>query len=648
MKKVNKYLNKLLIRLLISVNFLFLYFVTAIYAAPSGNIQLTIASPDPATAGEKITFQVIVLNTGAGSEKWLSGEYYLEAEIYDSNKAYIRKTDKYIGKTNIASGETFLAYIPFTVPTSYSGQYFYKITLTLKEQKIIVSEYLPFTIVELTKPPMQPSKVALGGNMILSGKYSQKTYEVYEASSNYTNSLNLNLVGKTFGSPVSLNLYALYSKDKQFELDNFLFNYYGNSVQVAFGDIQPAYNSLCLYGAGVRGLNLIGTRERFSVSVIGAESAKKQEGTSLANGIYERYLYGGKITQGLDILNAAIGGSYIISEDAKNSIKTPESTLPVRNKVVGGDGYFEFFENVSLKGEYAESQYWEDVSSGAVKDTGLKTTVSVVNVKNFSFTGIYSKIEPDFNSLGAPSSTKDKESYEISTNFSQPNICSLSVYLNNYHDNLNKDPNKTTSTQNIGSASIAFNIDKYPTLTLGYSINIAKGDPITALDNETKTPSVSLSHTIKSTTLSVSAQRSNFTDKTGVSSNLKSDMGNAGFSTRLSNNISVSAGATISETLNLISSTATTTNSYSLNMNFSNIIKEKLSAAVWGSYSTSIDKPVQSTDNTNLTGTVEFTYNLRENLATTLGFTHTDYVNNFINTESYKEESGNLRFSMSF
>ncbi|MDO8734143.1 MAG: hypothetical protein Q7K21_03175 [Elusimicrobiota bacterium] len=647
MKAMQNYKLKIKNYGLIFFIFHFSFFIfNCLYAAPSGNIQLSIASPDPATAGEKITFQVIALNTG--SEKWLSDDYYLEAEIYDAQKNYIKKTGKMKGKNDVNTGETSLAYLPFTVPSSFSGEYFYKITLTLKEQRIIVSEYIPFTIVELTRPLQPEKKVTVGGNAILSWKQSQKKYDVQGSSSDYNGSVNLNLVGNIYQTPVSLNVYALSTKEDQFDLDNFLLNYYGQKIQVAFGDIQPSYNSLTLYGAGIRGLNATGTTEKFSASVVGAQSAEKQEGTAIANGIYERYLYGGKINQGFTEMNTVLGVSYIESKDAENSIDSPGTTLPVKNTVIGGDAYFEPVDFLGIKGDYGQSTYWEDVSSGSVKDSGIRATVSSVNIKNFSFTGIYSKIEPDFNSLGAPTSTKDKESYELSTGYSLERSGSLSVYFNNYHDNLNKNPSNTTTTQNIGSVSLASGIPKYPVLTLGYSMNIARGDPIDALNNETKTPSVGISHTIRSTTVSLNGQQSKFKDKTGVSSDLKTDTGNLGLSTRIGENISISGGATLSKTLNIASSTETTTGSYSLNINYLNIIKDKLSAATWGSYTTSLDNPAETTDNINTTGTVELTYNLRQNLSATIGYTMNDYKDDITAANTYKENSGNVRLSMSF
>jgi len=67
----------------------FVVCVKHLFAAPSGNIQLLLAAPDPATAGDKILFQIIALNTGA--EIWKNSQYFFEVEIYDANKNYIIK-----------------------------------------------------------------------------------------------------------------------------------------------------------------------------------------------------------------------------------------------------------------------------------------------------------------------------------------------------------------------------------------------------------------------------------------------------------------------------------------------------------------------------------------------------------------------------
>ena len=113
-------------------------------------------------------------------------------------------------------------------------------------------------------------------------------------------------------------------------------------------------------------------------------------------------------------------------------------------------------------------------------------------------------------------------------------------------------------------------------------------------------------------------------------------------------NISISAGSTLSKVYNLISSTVTNSNSYSMNVNFANIIENKLSSAIWGSYTKSHDYPLQSTDNENITGTAEISYNIKDNLSATIGFTHTEYINDMNVTDTYKDESGNIRLSMSF
>jgi len=631
----------------LTISVFLVIYPSTVKCAPSGNIQLAIASPDPVKAGDKITFQNIILNTGA--EKWDAGDYFTEIEIYDKNRNYIRKAGKTTGKTTLNPGETALVYTPFSIPTAFEGDYFYKITLTLKEQRIIVSEYYTFTVIPLSQIPKPPSKISFGGNAILSWKQTQREYKMYGSSSSYTGSLNINMVGKAYDAPVSLNLYALYDDENDFDLDNFLLTYYGNTFLVALGDIQPAFNSLVLYGAGVRGLNVTASKRGFSGSVVVSQSAEKSEGTSSENGVYARYLWGGEIKQNLGFANSYLSGAYTGSKDDDNSLDTPgPSLLAAKNDVVGGSGYFEMLGKLGIKAEYAQSQYKEDISSGAVKDTGIKATASIINSDNLSLTGIYSKANPDFTSLGAPSSSKDKESYEISTAYNIPNWSSISVYLNKYSDNLAKDPNKTTSTQNIASGSISLQKPKFPIITLGYSLNSAVGDPKTALNNQTDTPSFSISHTLGATTLSASLQRSKFKDKTGVSDELKSDSGNFGIFTQIGQNLSVTTGATFSTVYNLATSTDTETGSYSISVNYNNLIKDKLSSALWGSYTTGKDKPQQSTNTENLTGTLEFTYNLKQNLSATLGFTHTSYTDDIYKDQTYKENSGNIRCSMSF
>jgi len=634
---------------LIIIQSLLINSTTLLYSAPSGNIQLAIASPDPVTAGEKLTFQVIALNTGA--EAWNAGDYYIEIEIYNSAKTYIKKIDRVTGKVKVSAGETSLMYIPFSVPTLFDGDYFYKVNLTVKQQRVIVSEYFGFSVIPLSQAPKPISKITVGGNAILSWKQTQRKYDIYGSSDDYNGSFNLNLIGKAYETPLSLNLYALYTKADQWSLDNFLFNYYGKTIAVAFGDIQPSFNSLVIYGAGVRGLNVTATDKQFSISAIGAESAKSVEGTASTNGTYERYLLGGEVKQNLSVMNACLAASYANSKDDRGSLDMPGPSLAaVKNNVAGANGYFEILEKLGLKGEYARSEYLQNVSvsSDSVADTGIKATASLLNFDNLTMSGVYSKINPDFNSLSSPSSTKDKESYEVSTNYSIPNWTSVSVYFNKYSDNLKKDPNKTTSTQNIGSASITLQRPNYPMLTVGYSLNQAVGSPKTALNNETNTPSLSLSHTFKMTTASLSVQRSKFSDKTNVSDNLKTDSGNLGLSTHLGRDFSFSAGATFSKVFNLVSSTATTTGSYSVSMNIGNIIKDKLSSAIWGSYTASKDNPKQNTDTKNLTGTAELTYNIRQDLSATVGYTYASNKDNFTDSQSYKENTGNIRFSMSF
>jgi len=86
-----------------------------------GKVQLAVPSPHPVKAGEKLTFQVILINTG--TEKWTAKEYSLRAEIYDAEKNYLTRTDSIKGRVEVEAGGTVSLYIPFRVPGNYSGTY---------------------------------------------------------------------------------------------------------------------------------------------------------------------------------------------------------------------------------------------------------------------------------------------------------------------------------------------------------------------------------------------------------------------------------------------------------------------------------------------------------------------------------------------
>ena len=160
-----------------------------LFAQDLGRFQLVVAAPDPVVASEDITFQVIAINVG--TEQWLSNQYYLEAEIYDSQKKYLIQTSRFKGPNTIDPGGTGLFYIPFNVPSNYVGTYFYKVYLVYKEQRIIESEYSSFGVVPLPVAPQKPSGFKMGGNAVLSYRQSSR-YEWKD----YTGNFSLNLVGQ--------------------------------------------------------------------------------------------------------------------------------------------------------------------------------------------------------------------------------------------------------------------------------------------------------------------------------------------------------------------------------------------------------------------------------------------------------------------
>lgn len=137
-----------------------------------GKVQLAVPLPYPVKAGEKLTFQVILINTG--TEKWTAGEYSLRAEIYDAERNYLTKTDSVKGWVEVEAEGTASLYIPFQVPGNYSCTYYWRILLTYLKETILTSDYYDFSVTPITVAPRAPLPLKIGGNFITSYENSSR------------------------------------------------------------------------------------------------------------------------------------------------------------------------------------------------------------------------------------------------------------------------------------------------------------------------------------------------------------------------------------------------------------------------------------------------------------------------------------------
>jgi len=611
-----------------------------------GKVQLAIPSPHPVKAGEKLTFQVILINTG--TEKWIAEEYSLRAEIYDAEKNYLTKTDSIKGRVEVDAGGTVSLYIPFPVPGNYSGTYYWKIFLTYLKETIFSSDYYDFSVMPVTVAPEAALPFKIGGNFITS--YDNSSREQWE---DYTGNISLNLIGRFFDRAFSLNVYTYHSASDKFDLDTILFNYYSPLFTLSAGDIMPGFSPLTLYGLGALGGAIV-TEGRFSTGLVIARSEEAIKGSTSTDGTFSRYVYG--IQEKVELpKNFTINTSYVFSDDNDKSLDWDKgewgpSLTPATNGVWGMGINWESGAGIELNGEYAYSNYWEEPKDSAkkkFKDYGIKFASSLEREK-FSFAASYERIEPDFFSLASPEVTNDRAGYELLTGYQGISFANLYLGFNEYRDNLAKDPSEVTSTQSIMTGVLDFDVDKLPDITIGYSLNLMLAKPRSALENNTQTFSLGLSHSLERLTLYSSGQLSNFSDKTDSSNDLSTLTGSFGLTGTLTRALSITSGITLTRTTDLDDDSIDKSQSYSLSVNWG-VIPQRLTVSTWGTVvvAKSNDLFVPA-DNITTNVSLEFSYSFMSGLTLNLGYELDAYKDDEDSSNNYEGHGFVTRLSYSF
>lgn len=611
-----------------------------------GKAQLAIPSPYPVKAGEKLTFQVILINTG--TEKWIAEEYSLRAEIYDAQKNYLTRTDSIKGRVEVEAGGTVSLYIPFRVPGNYSGTYYWRIFLSYMKETIFSSDYYDFSVIPITVAPEAPLPFKIGGNFITS--YENSSREKWE---DYTGNVNLNLIGRFFDRAFSLNVYTYHTVEDKFDLDTILLNYYSPLFTLSAGDIMPGFSPLTLYGLGALGGAIV-TEGKFSTGLVIARSEEAVKGSTSTDGTFSRYVYG--IQERVELpKNFTVNTSYVFSDDNEKSLDWDKgewgpSLTPVKNGVWGMGVNWGSGGGIELNGEYAYSNYWEEPKESAKKkfrDYSFKFESSLEREK-FSFEAAYERIEPHFFSLASPEVTNDRAGYELLTGYQGMSFANLSLGFNEYRDNLAGDPSEVTSTQSILTGVLDFDIDKLPDMTIGYSLNLMLGKPRSALENNTQTVSLGLSHSLKSISLYSSGQLSNFRDKTDSSNDLSTLTGSFILTSSLAQAISVNSGVTLTRTRDLDDKSIDKSQSYSLSVNWG-VIPQRFTVSTWGTVivAKSNDLLVPA-DNITTNVSLEFSYSFMTGLTLNLGYELDAYRDDEDSSNNYEGHGFVTRLSYSF
>ncbi|HOW28099.1 MAG TPA: hypothetical protein PK876_06330 [Elusimicrobiota bacterium] len=613
-------------------------------AADTGQFQLVIAAPDPVMAGERVQFQSIAVNKGTAV--WRAKRYYLQAEVYTSDKIYLGRTERFKGTKDIRPGESLLTTLSFEVPPNYVDKYLYKVFVVHDETRVLESDFQPFQVKERPIIPPKPPAMALGGNVIASYKNATGAEE-------FAGNVSVNLVGRAKERTFLFNTYTTHDPNDSIDFYTILLNYYGPWVTAGLGDVSPSFSALSLYGQGMRGalgetkahLGNVG----WNISAVGARVAAAEEGSSTSDGIYRRLLMGGK-SEFLLPGRLAVSLNYVNAYDVDSSLQVSGPTVkPVDDKVMGGGFTWEIFPRVKIGGEYQGSSYQENKLSTvtAVTDSAWRTFVGYEGEK-LNINGYVQRTGPDFVALGAPNATKDRMTYDAGLSLTPVGWFNVYGSFNSYSDNLRDDPSVVTTTQQIMSSGISFNLPTQTGLNLGYSVNTAVGDPRTAQDNETLTSSVGLSQTLWGQTVSLSYQSSEFTDKTLQTNDLLTNTLGSSLNLALGGRVSSSIGVTTSSTEDQVDASVQDVQSVSISVNYE-MIKNKFYSQIWGTMNSTTDNDlVNKADNQTTSANLEFTVQATANTVLTLGGYQNKTKDVITPTNDTTSNGMNMRVSYSF
>ncbi|HRY29869.1 MAG TPA: hypothetical protein P5079_07500, partial [Elusimicrobiota bacterium] len=488
----------------------FLFCGARLRAADTGQFQLLLAAPDPVVAGEQVQFQVIAINQG--TEIWRARRFYFQAEVYDANRKYVGQTERLRGMRDVNPGESAVSSLSFSFPVTASGKFYYRMYLVNEDQRIMESDFKPFTVRERAILLPRPPPVALGGNIVAS-------YRNESGPNDYVGNLSVNMVGRYKDRSFLFNAYTISDRGDPIDFYTVLLNYYGPQVTAGLGDVSPAFSPLSLYGQGMRG----GTAETKwqagwlggGITLVGARTATAEEGSSTTDGTFRRMLYGAKNEFYLPG-RVTLRMNYVNTLDVQQSLDIPGPTLrPVDDRLAGGGLAWEAVPGLKFEGEYQSSSYEADKLSTApaVTDGAWRGAVGWESDR-MNFNGYVQRTGPDFVALGAPNATKDRFTYDAALSVSPFHWMSAYGSFNKYRDNLDDDPAVVTTHQQIVNSGLSFNLPSMTGLNFGYSVNTARGEPRTAQDNQTLTTSFGVSQTWIGQTLFVTYQTSDFEDKT--------------------------------------------------------------------------------------------------------------------------------------
>ncbi len=607
-------------RLLPALLALLLLAPRAASAADSASLQFTVPAPDPVQAGERIAIQALAVNSGANT--WTAGSYYWYAEIYDLEFNLIARTKQISPPEDVLSGGVASISVPFPVPETMVGRKLYKIFLIKDTKGLVESEYKPFQVIFRPIPPTpEVTDYRIEGNVTVSYK---------NASSNnfagHSGATTLNAVGKVKQASYLFNAYFLHERGDIIDPFIVVFTYYAPWGTIYGGDISPTVTQFSVNGQGMRGAMLEQRKDKWEWAVLGGQTVDSQPGTATTNGRFARTLYALKAARTFGVKNKfKATANYFLSSDENGSLgSNPNepnyrgpSIVAQKNSGMGLAISYNPVPKLKILVDYQQNIFHEDAASSGKKDAAWKGEFRWEK-KLFKLQSYVQRAGADFVAFGAPSMVGDRMTFAGTVNVFPAPWYTFSLGGNQYTDNLENDPNQTTTTQRVISTGHSFQLRGGTNLSLSMSLNTAVGKPQSTLDNQTTIVGAGVSQSFGRHSVGLSAQMSQFKDKNALADDLDTMTFSFSSAFSLPRSQSASFGVSRSETKNKVDGSKQST--LSISPSWSRRFRSNLVGQVWGTMTqTKNTSPTLPSDTTSTSLNTEGTWSKSKRLNLTLG-----------------------------
>ena len=317
-----------------------------------------------------------------------------------------------------------------------------------------------------------------------------------------------------------------------------------------------------------------------------------------------------------------------------------------KNSGYGIDALYEPLSKLKIIGAYQANTYYADLSGSPVKDKAIRAEFSW-DRKAVKFRSYVQKAGAHFVAFGNPAVVGDRFTIDGALSVFPVSWYSLSLNVDQYRDNLEGDPNRTTTNQRVINVGNAFQFKTGTTVSLSGSQNTAKGSPSTALDNQTNTLGLGFAQMISRHSVSLNIQSSQFRDKNKNAHDL--DTMTIGFSSswRLPRSWSLTFGVTDSDTKDKIDGSKRS--SLSVGPSLTVPLNARWSAQYWGNYTatknTSASFPA---DNALTSLSSEFTWAQSKQVNITFGVGMNMNKDKINPANKYDELTASMRYSYTF